>query len=107
MEQLERAYRQARRRAARALQFLFSLDFTGATTGNNWKTSGRQRLSPVRGNTPKKLIHGSAAAVRTDDEISGALDRWTPDRIGYIERSALGSRLRDAALPRRAGGGGD
>lgn len=84
--------RQARRRGReRALQFLFSLDFTGGDYRE--QLEGFWAINPVKPGArqyAEKLIHGVCGCRQElDDEISGALDRWTPDRIGYIERNAL------------------
>ena len=80
-----------RRGRERALQFLFSLDFT--------KYEAEDKLEEFWGINParpgaqqyaEKLIFGVCNhRDELDGEIAGALDKWTPDRIGHIERTML------------------
>lgn len=80
-----------RRGRERALQFLFSLDFTGQTCEE--KLEEFWAINPVKPGArqyAERLIHGVCAhQAALDEEISGGLDNWTPDRIGYVERAAL------------------
>jgi transcription antitermination protein NusB len=80
-----------RRGRERALQFLFSLDFTEYSVED--KLEDFWAINPARPGArqyAEKLIHGvSNHQEALDQEISGALDNWTPDRIGHIERSAI------------------
>tara|TARA_R110001592_G_scaffold284977_1_gene553314 strand:- start:38 stop:463 length:426 start_codon:yes stop_codon:yes gene_type:complete len=80
-----------RRGRERALQFLFSLDFTEYTVAE--KLEDFWNINPARPGArsyAEKLIHGVAShREELDEEIASALDKWTPDRIGFIERSAL------------------
>ncbi len=80
-----------RRGRERALQFLFSLDFTEYSVEE--KLEEFWNINPARPGArqyAEKLIHGVANhREEIDEEIGSALDRWTPDRIGYIERAAL------------------
>ena len=80
-----------RRGRERALQFLFSLDFTGY--GWEEKLEEFWTINPVKPGArqyAEKLIHGVCAHQQAlDAEIATALNNWTPDRIGYIERAVL------------------
>lgn len=80
-----------RRGRERALQFLFSLDFTGYEYQD--KLEEFWAINPVKPGAKQyaeKLIHGVCQQQDAlDDEISTALDNWTPDRIGYVERAIL------------------
>lgn len=80
-----------RRGRERALQFLFSLDFTGYDYRE--KLEDFWAINPVKPGAKQyaeTLIHGvSAHKASLDGEIAGALDNWTPDRIGCVERSIL------------------
>jgi len=80
-----------RRGRERALQFLFSLDFNNYAVED--KLEAFWAINPARPGAQsyaEKLIRGvSAHRDALDEEISTALDNWTPDRIGHVERSAL------------------
>lgn len=80
-----------RRGRERALQFLFSLDFTGYDYED--RLEDYWAINPVKPGARRYaeiLIHGVRAHLdELDAEIAGCLDHWTPDRIGYIERSIL------------------
>lgn len=83
---------QVRRRAReRALQFLFGLDFTRAP----WQDAieGFWRTYPARPNVKtyaETLIRGVFDNLDTlDRQIDAALQRWTPGRVGRIERCLL------------------
>jgi transcription antitermination protein NusB len=80
-----------RRGRERALQFLFSLDFTEYTVED--KLEDFWNINPARPGArqyAEKLIHGvSNHREELDEEILSALDNWTPDRIGHVERSAI------------------
>lgn len=83
---------QVRRRGReRALQFLFSLDFTGYAYED--KLEEFWVINPVKPGAmqyAEKLIHGVCANQDAlDEEIATALVNWTPDRIGHIERASL------------------
>lgn len=83
---------QARRRGReRALQFLFSLDFNGHTWRE--KLEDFWVINPVKPGAKEYaevLIRGVSGALEDlDEEIAGALDNWTPDRIGHVERNVL------------------
>lgn len=75
----------------RALQFLFGLDFTKYA----WETEieGFWELHPAK----PSVKHYAEALVRgvcehqdeLDRAISEALENWSLDRIGYIERAVL------------------
>lgn len=83
-----RARRNARERA---MQFLFGLDFTGYdwqdVLEKFWENNAARK--PVR-DYAERLIRG---VVQRRDEldvlINGALDRWSPERVGRIERNVL------------------
>jgi transcription antitermination protein NusB len=75
----------------RALQFLFGLDFTGYA----WETEAEDfwcafpARPPVR-HYAERLIRGVCESQESlDDAIASALDNWTPDRVGRIERVVL------------------
>ena len=75
----------------RALQFLFGLDFTNY----DWESAiedfweAYPAADPVR-QYAEELIRGVNANLEAlDAEIAGAIDKWTPDRIGKIERNIL------------------
>lgn len=80
-----------RRGRERALQFLFSLDFTEYSVED--KLEDFWNINPARPGArqyAEKLIHGVATnRDALDAEIAAALDNWTPDRIGHVERSAI------------------
>ena len=82
----------ARRSAReRAMQFMFGLEFTAYP----WKEALEPfwEVNPSRPNVREyadSLIVGvMERRVELDAEIDGALDRWTPDRVGRIERNVL------------------
>jgi len=84
--------RNSRRRGReRALQFLFSLDFTGHSVED--KLEDFWAINPVKPGAKEYaevLIHGvSRFQDEIDQEIAGALDNWTPDRVGFVERNVL------------------
>ena len=76
----------------RALQFLFGLDMTR-------KVDWRGLLSDYWGINParepvrqyaEQLIAGVCDhQAELDQRIHGALENWTPERVGYIERAVL------------------
>lgn len=83
---------QMRRRAReRAVQFLFGLDFTRYAWQDAiedfWETN------PVRPNVKQyaeKLIEGVMAhREEIDGAIAEALEHWSPERVGRIERNVL------------------
>ena len=80
-----------RRGRERALQFLFSLGFTGYAYEE--KLAEFWAINPVKPGAmqyAEKLIHGVCANEAVlDEEIASALVNWTPYRIGPIERAAL------------------
>ncbi len=83
--------RPRRRARERALQFLFGLDFTGY----DWHEAieGFWELNPSRpgvkqyAETLIRLVCEHQEDL--DNEIAGALENWTPDRIGPVERAVL------------------
>lgn len=80
-----------RRARERAVQYLFGLEFTG----HDWRSSldGFWETNPARPGVKKyarELIEGVHANLDALDEaIAAALQHWTPDRVGRIERSIL------------------
>lgn len=80
-----------RRARERAVQFLFSIDFT--------KYDWREELDPFWEMNPskagvkiyaEKLIAGVCDCLdELDAAIEPALDNWTLDRIGAVERAAI------------------
>jgi len=80
-----------RRARERALQFLFGLEFTGEP----WPDAldGFWRMRPSRPSVKRyaqRLIRG--VCDRRDDLDAGiaeSLDRWSPGRIGRVERNIL------------------
>lgn len=80
-----------RRGRERALQFLFSLDFTDYTVED--KLEAFWAINPARPGArgyAEKLIFGvHGHRDELDQEITSALDNWTPDRVGRIERAAI------------------
>ncbi len=83
---------QVRRRAReRALQFLFGLEFThydwNEVIDSFWDT--RPSKFSVR-EYAVQLIRGVEENLpQLDEEISGALENWSVDRVGRVERSIL------------------
>ncbi len=83
---------QLRRRAReRAVQFLFGLDFTQY----GWESAIEKfwEGNPVKTGAKsyaERLIRGVADhRVELDEAIDTSLDRWTPDRVGRVERNVL------------------
>jgi len=81
-----------RRRAREcALQFLFGLEFTG----NSWKTDigDYWKHFPARPGAKayaEHLIRGVCEHREAlDEQIMECLEKWTPDRVGRIERTIL------------------
>ncbi|NIA13025.1 MAG: transcription antitermination factor NusB [Nitrospiraceae bacterium] len=80
-----------RRARERALQFLFGLDFTqyawDEVVEDFWDTHP-SRASVRR--YANKLIKGvSQGRDALDEAITGALDRWSPERVGRVEWNIL------------------
>lgn len=82
---------QRRKARRRALEFLFSIEFTQyeweAALETFWETFDTKQV--VR-EYAKMLIKG--IVEHTDDidaHINGALTNWSPDRVGKIERNIL------------------
>jgi N utilization substance protein B len=82
----------ARRRGReRALEFLFGLGFTG----NEWRDALPQfwETFPTRDASrqyAEELIEGvEERRAELDVAVDGALQGWTPERVGRIERSIL------------------
>lgn len=73
------------------MQFLFGLDFTGS----EWRVAleGFWKLNPSRPSVreyAERLIQGVCdRREELDALLAGALDRWTPDRVGRVERNVL------------------
>jgi len=83
---------QVRRRAReRALQFLFGLEFTG----NHWEEAidGFWEVRPSKPGAMKyalRLIRGvQEHRAALDEEIAGALENWSVDRVGRVELSII------------------
>lgn len=82
---------QRRKSRRRALEFLFSIEFTAydweEALGPFWETFDTK---PVVREYAQKLIKGVAFNREAMDEyIDGALTNWTPDRVGKVERNIL------------------
>jgi N utilization substance protein B len=82
---------QRRKSRRRALEFLFSIEFTNYEWEEAleafWETFETKQI--VR-EYAKKLIKGVMKYLDTIDEhIDGALTNWTPDRVGKVERNIL------------------
>ncbi|MBI2434534.1 MAG: transcription antitermination factor NusB [Candidatus Hydrogenedentes bacterium] len=81
------------RRAARerALQFLYGQDLTQYNWQEILEDFWQQNPSrPSIRAYGEKLIRGVCAhQAELDEEIHQALDRWSPERIGYVERAIL------------------
>ena len=83
--------RVGRRARERALQFLFGLDFSRA----QWETAidGFWRTYPTRPSAKKyaELVIRGVCENREalDLEIEGALQHWSPERVGRVERTLL------------------
>ena len=82
---------QRRKSRRRALEFLFSIEFTQYEYEEAleafWETFDTK---PVVREYALKLIRG--VAFNRDDidkHIDGALTNWTPDRVGKVERNIL------------------
>lgn len=80
-----------RRARERALQALVALDFTKAdpsdALGPFWE------MNPTRGGAQayaEELIRGTHAHLEeVDAHINAALENWSSERVGYIERAVL------------------
>lgn len=81
------------RRAARerAMQFLFGLEFTGYPWQDSLAAFWENNPSrpPVREYAELLIMGVMERMTELDAEIDGALDRWTPERVGRIERNVL------------------
>lgn len=95
------AGRAQERRAARehALRFLFGIDFT---QDDDWERALERywRMDPeetaalaadsrVRRYAEALIIGVCTNLERLDQRIGAALENWTPDRVGYVERAIL------------------
>lgn len=75
----------------RALQYLFGLDFTGYAWDDGlndfWAHfPSRESVKPYA----EQLIRGVCEhQEQLDQQVLDALDKWTPDRVGRIERVIL------------------
>jgi len=80
-----------RRARERALQFLFGLEFTGAPW--NEALEGFWRMRPSRPSVKRyaqHLIRGVCEGRDAlDATIAEALERWSPGRLGRVERNIL------------------
>ncbi len=83
---------QARRIAReRATQFLFGLEFTG----EGWEKGidsffAGQPVRPGAREYATELIQGVQTHLdELDEAINSALENWTPERVGRIERNVL------------------
>lgn len=82
---------QRRKARRRALEFLFSIEFTQYEWEDAlelfWETF---ETKPVVRAYAKKLIAGIIIRrTNLDEHIDGALTNWTPERVGKIERNIL------------------
>ena len=81
-----------RRRAREcAVQFLFGLDMTEYVSSD--ALEGFWEMNPTRPGAKDyadALIQGVADHLaELDEAIAGALENWTPDRVGGVERNVL------------------
>lgn len=73
------------------MQFLFGLEFTGS----DWRGAleGFWKLNPSRPSVreyAERLIQGVCERRdELDGLVAGALDRWSPERVGRVERNVL------------------
>ncbi len=80
-----------RRARERAVQFLFGLDFTQY----DWQESlvGFWEANPVRPGVKsyaERLIRGvSEHREALDSAIAGAVAKWSPERMGRVERNVI------------------
>lgn len=81
-----------RKARERALQFLFGLEFTGET-GDVEALERFWQMAPSRPGAKEyaaTLACGVCAErAALDQEIDGALQHWTPERVGRLERNVL------------------
>lgn len=83
---------QARRAGReRAVQFLFGLDFTGNAVDEAldafWESTPAR---PTVREYAEHLVRGVEAHLgEIDAAIAAALENWSPERVGRIERNAL------------------
>jgi len=82
---------QRRKSRGRAVEFLFSLDFTQydwkETLEEFWETFATK---PGVRNYAEELIGGvQIRMAELDEHIDSALTSWAPDRVGRIERNIL------------------
>jgi transcription antitermination protein NusB len=83
---------QARRIAReRAAQYLFGLEFTGDPWEDGIESFFEgQPVRPTAREYAIELIQGVNEHVgQLDTEIDGALENWTPERVGRLERNIL------------------
>jgi N utilization substance protein B len=73
------------------MQFMFGLEFTGYPWADALETFWEVNPSrpPVRQYADSLIAGVMERTAELDAEIDGALDRWTPDRVGRIERNVL------------------
>ena len=80
-----------RRARERALQFLYGIHLTK----NDVETALEPfwEITPAKPGVQKyaeKIIRGVCENVEAlDEQIADALDNWSPDRVGHIERAVL------------------
>ena len=80
-----------RKARERALQFLFGLEFTNYA----WEDAIESfwEANPARPGVKtytEKLIRGVCEGQDAlDDEVASALQHWTPERVGRVERNIL------------------
>ncbi|NUM52998.1 MAG: transcription antitermination factor NusB [Candidatus Hydrogenedentes bacterium] len=81
------------RRSARerAMQFMFGLEFTGYPWQDSLESfwAANPSRPPVRQYADALIAGVMERRAELDAEIDTALDRWTPDRVGRIERNVL------------------
>ncbi len=80
-----------RRARERALEFLFGLGFTGVDWREGlaefWETFATREVSR---HYAGELIEGvEDHRAELDEAVDGALQGWTPERVGRIERTIL------------------
>lgn len=83
---------QIRRRAReRAMQFLFGIDFTSYDWREAIETFWRDNPSKnsVRSYADTLIQGVMDHRAELDERISSALDKWSPDRVGRVERNVL------------------
>lgn len=83
----------------RALQYLYGLDFTGRPweEGIEYFWANNPARPSVRQYADRLISHVCMRREELDSAIDAALDHWTPDRVGRIERNVLRIALEEIA----------